>query len=189
MSNLELYLACVNPNHKKKKVGNDLILLGTKLEPLIRKEIELDFPQFIVHTPKNFEMYRRIDKTYLTATLDGILTHKVTKDRYILEIKTHDIRNYEDEALWDKGVPENYFIQVIHYLMVMNDCKGVLVAARLRKFDYFNENGKKLERVEIKYRWIYRSDPEIQQWLSYLEKEETNFYENHVKKKIPPQPK
>lgn len=188
MTNLELYLACVKANYKRRKgVVNDAIILGTKLEPLVRKEVELDFPNYVVHTPRNYEMYRRVDKPYLTATLDGTLFDKAKHKRYILEIKTHDIRNYEDEELWEHGIPENYFIQVIHYLMVMNDYDGVLVAARLRKFDYYNEDGKKLEKVEIKYRWIYRSDPEIQKWIQYLEAEETNFYEKHVLKRIPPQ--
>ena len=189
MTKLELYLAIINAKKKAKKdKSNDATLLGIKMEPLIRKEFALDHPNYLVHTPKGYEMYRRIDKPYMTATLDGILTDKKTQDKLVLEIKTHDIRNSEDEQVWLNGIPMNYFIQVIHYLAVMNNFVGAIVVGRIRHFDYSDkETGKKLLNVEYRYYYLDRNDEQIANRIAYVEKAETEFWENNVLKRIPPQ--
>ena len=185
MSKLELYKSCISANKSKKKdSSNEATIYGTKCEPLIRKMFALDYPQYKVHSPKEYEMYRRIDKPYLTATLDGILTDKITKEKGILEIKTHDIRNREDDENWKVKLPDNYYIQVLHYLLVMNDFKFVILCAKLRYFDYHNKNGKKLLRQEIRYYYIDRK--EVEKDLEYLEQKETEFYEENIVKRIIP---
>ena len=184
---MELYLSCIRRKKGKAKKENEAIGLGVALEPLIRQEFAIDYPNFIVRSPKGYEMYRRRDKTFMTATLDGTITDKLTKEKLILEIKTHDIRNREDEEKWTNGIPDNYFIQVLHYLLVMTDYSGAILVARMRHFDYYAEGGKKLLKVEYRYYRIDRKDEAIQKWLAYLEKAETEFWENNVKKRIPPQ--
>lgn len=186
MSKLELYKAIVYPAYKKIERENESMTFGTKLEPLIRREFAEDHKeQYLVHTPKNWEMYRRLDKPYMTATLDGILTEKKTKRKGVLEIKTHDIRNRADESNWAEHMPQNYYVQVMHYLMVMNDFEFVDLVARLRFFDYYNEDGKKLLKVEYRYYHIERS--EVADQIKNLEKAETLFWENNVLKKVIPQ--
>ena len=131
-------------------------------------------------------MYCRLDKPWMTATLDGQLIHKISKKKFILEIKTHDIRNKKDDEMWQVTIPVNYFIQVIHYLNVMNDYDGAILVARLRFFDYYNEDGKKLLRTETRYYYIDRKDEEVQKQMIALEKVETKFWEENVLKRIPP---
>ena len=185
MSKLELYKAIINPKSKKVAKTNENMAYGTKCESLIRKEFILDFQDiYKVHSPKAHEMYRRVDKPYLTATLDGILVNKKTGEKGILEIKTHDIKNKADAMSWREKLPENYYIQVMHYLMVMNDYKFVVLVAKLRYFDYFNEGGKKLLKSETIYHYIDRK--EVNDQILTLEKAETDFWENNVKKKIIP---
>lgn len=187
MTTLELYKAIVMPSKHPLVKGNESMAYGTKCEPLIRKLFAYDHQeQYRVHSPKNNEMYRRIDKPYMTATLDGLLYEKKTKRKGILEIKTHDVRNRKDEDVWKDHIPENYYIQVLHYLLVMNDCDFVVLTAKLRFFDYFNANGKKLLKSEIRYYYIDRNDEHIQKDLAFLEKKETEFWENNVQKKIMP---
>lgn len=174
----------------KRKIGdsvqNTAMEYGHNLEPLIRKAFAYDHPQYIVKTPKNNEMYCRLDKPWMTATLDGQLIHKISKKKFILEIKTHDIRNKKDDEMWQVTIPVNYFIQVIHYLNVMNDYDGAILVARLRFFDYYNEDGKKLLRTETRYYYIDRKDEEVQKQMIALEKVETKFWEENVLKRIPP---
>ena len=185
MSKLELYKAIINPKVKKVSKLSENMAYGIKCESLIRKEFILDYQDiYKVHTPRAHEMYRRIEKPYLTATLDGILVDKRTHQKGILEIKTHDIRNKEDARNWRTKLPENYYIQVIHYLMVMNDYQFVVVAAKLRYFNYFEEGGKKLLKSETIYHYIDRK--EVSDQIVALEKAETDFWENNVKKKIIP---
>ena len=186
MNALELYNAIVNPallNHEEEPT--DLMLYGIRSEDLIRKQFQLDFPNYIVKEPKSFQMFRRVDKPYLTATLDGILTEKDTKRKGILEIKTHDIKNKFDDEYWQGNLPKNYFIQIIHYLTVMNDFEFVELVAKLRFFEYEKEGGRKLKKQEWRYFHIERQD--VLEWVKYLEKKETEFFENNVFKKIPPQ--
>lgn len=187
MTALELYRAIVMPNKNPLYQTNEAMSYGTKCEPLIRKLFAYDFDnKYAVHTPRNNEMYRRIDKTYLTATLDGILTERKTGKKGILEVKTHDIRNKADNEKWSDHIPDNYYIQVLHYLMVMNDFEFAILTAKLRFYDYYNSDGKKLLRTEIRYYYIDRMDENVAKDIAFLEKKETEFWEeNVVKKKLP----
>ena len=185
MSKIDLYKYIVQPQGKKIAKQNESMTYGIKCESLIRKEFILDFQdKYRVHTPKEHEMYRRVDKPYLTATLDGILVDKKTGEKGILEIKTHDIKNRADALMWKDRLPENYYIQIMHYLMVMNDYQFVVLVAKLRYFDYFNEDGKKLLKSETIYHFIDRK--EVSDQIVKLEKAETDFWENNIKKKIIP---
>ena len=176
MSVLELYRAIVMPNKHPLVKQNESMYYGTKCEPLIRKLFAYDHKDLCrVHTPKDNEMYRRIDKPYMTAKLDGVL-----------EVKTHDVRNRKDEEEWKDHIPENYYIQVLHYLLVMNDCEYVVLTAKLRFYDYFNADGKKLIKTEIRYYYIDRNDERIKKDLAFLEKKETEFWEENVQKKVMP---
>lgn len=187
MSVLELYKAIVMPNEHPLVKENESMYYGTKCEPLIRKIFAYDFKdKYRVHTPKDNEMYRRKDKPYMTATLDGVLTEKKSKRKGVLEIKTHDIRNRKDEQNWSDHIPDNYYIQVLHYLLVMNDCDFAILTAKLRFYDFFSEDGKKLLKTEMRYYYIDRKDEQVQKDLAFLEKKETDFWENHIQKKVIP---
>lgn len=156
---------------------------GTLCEPLIRQMVILDFPNWEVHEPDGYEMFRRKDKPYMTATLDGWAVNKETKEKIVIEIKTHDWRK-GDEKDWDGTLPANYFIQVCHYLAVRRDMDGALLVAKLRYFDY--SHGKKVSKQEIRYYWLWRSDKAIADTIEMIEKKETDFYVNHIEKRIPP---
>ena len=188
MSPLELYKAIVMPSNKQfEKTQNEAMAYGNQCEPLIRKQFAIDFAETLtVRAPRGNEMYRRKDKRYMTATLDGLLFNKLTKEKGVLEIKTHDIRNRKDEENWSNHIPDNYYIQVLHYLLVMNDCTFAILTAKLRFFDYYSESGKKLLKTETRYYFINRNDEQIQKDLAFLENAETKFWEENILKKIIP---
>jgi predicted phage-related endonuclease len=144
----------------------------------------LDFPDYEVIEPHDNEMFRRKDKDYMTATIDGSAINKVTKEKIVIEIKTHDWRKGDEEE-WDNNIPFKYFVQCCHYLAVLNDFDGACLVAKIRYFDY-SEHKRKVAKQEIRYYWIWRSDKSVQNAIKNLEKAETNFYENHIKTKIPP---
>ncbi|MCK9236393.1 MAG: YqaJ viral recombinase family protein [Acholeplasmataceae bacterium] len=186
MSKLELYKTIVAPAkfNIKKDNTNEAMAYGIQSEPLIRKEFILDHPHLKVLTPRSHEMFRRTDKPYLTATIDGRIIDKATNRKGVLEIKTRDIRNRADDQAWQGQLPQNYFIQVIHYLMVLNDFDFAVVVAKLRFFDYYHEEGKKLLKTETRYYHIERS--EVKKDIENLEKVETHFWEHNVeKRKLP----
>ncbi len=184
MTIVDLYKRIVHGGPSKND-SNESMQYGTLCEPLMRKLFALDYKdKYKVKAPYKYEMYRRKDKPYLTATLDGRLTDLITGAKGIWECKTHDIRNKADDEMWQLGLPDNYFIQCLHYLVVMNDCDFVILTAKLRYFDYYHESGKKLLYQKIIYHVIWRDD--VKDQLDYLEKKETDFYENNVQKKIIP---
>lgn len=187
MSKLELYNAIVNPKSAKEKKQSESMQYGVRCEPLIREEFRLDHPEWKVRDPKDFAMYRRTDKPYLTATLDGEIREmdgKKVARKGILEIKTHDMRGKKDAEQWEEGrIPQNYFIQVLHYLMVMTDFDFAVLVGKLRHFDMVG--GKwTLTRTETVYRWIFRD--EVKDQIEFLERAETEFYEENIRKRIPP---
>ena len=167
---LELYADIVCPDEVEVEKTNESMTYGTLMEPLIRKIFALDYKEkYKMHTPRQFEMYRRIDKPYMTASLDGILTELATKRKGVWECKTHDIRNREDELEWKDHIPQKYYEQVIWYLVVMDDFDFVEVTAKLNFFDYYDPDGKKLLKTETRY---YH--------LQNLEKLVTRFWERDV---------
>ena len=198
MSKLDLYCAMTsNPNdsvHSLEEMNEDTetesTARGIALEPIIREFIKVRFKgKYRIQTPNGFTMYRRIDKPYLTATLDGLLIDIETGDRWVLEIKTHLVIGKADLQEWNNHLPQRYFIQSLHYPVVLNDVKGTIVVANLIYTDF--ETG--LPRMngvgdEIRYYIIPRDikNEKGELMTDIVEKVETNFMENNVNKRRPP---
>ena len=184
MTALDVYCASVNPCIEKDTETASTIY-GSEAEPLIRELVKINFKDtFKVQSPNGFTMYRRIDKPYMTATLDGVMTNITSKEKWVLEIKTHDVKNKQDLENWENHLPQNYYIQGLHYLAVLNDFVGVIYACKLRFYDYFNENGKKLLKEEIRYYYLKREDYEKD--INLVEETETKFQTENIEKRIPP---
>ena len=123
----------------------------------------------------------------MTATLDSTLIEVETGRKGVHEIKTHDIRNKEDELEWKDHIPQKYYEQVIWYLVVLPDYDFVEVTAKLNFYDYYDPDGKKLLRSETRYYHIERAD--VSKHVSNLEKLVTRFWEHNVEKGIIPEMK
>lgn len=185
---LELFTEIVCPTTKDVETTNESMNYGTECEPIIRKLFAIDFAKkYTVHTPEGMEMYRRIDKPYMTATLDSVLTENETGRKGVHEIKTHDIKNKDDELDWKDHIPQNYYEQVIWYLVVLPDFEFVELTAKLNFYDYFDPSGKKLKKTEIHYYHIERKD--VAKDIKNLEKMVTRFWEKNVNGGIIPEMK
>ena len=170
------------PSGKKKiTYTTESQSFGIKSEPLIRRTFAVNFPEYKVRNPRGYEMYRRIDKPYLTATLDGLLVEKETNRKGILEIKTCDIRRKADLEEWANQIPQKYFDQIIHYLMVMNDCEYVRLVAQLKFYDWDAPQENKIAKLETRFFYIERS--EVEESIKNLEIVETHFWEYNVQGK------
>ena len=97
---------------------------GKQAEDLLVKLFALDYPQFNVKQNKK-EVYRR---GFMFASLDGELIEKTTKERGLLENKTTEIHSATAFSKWNKQIPDYYYVQVLHYLIVTGwefaYCKG-----------------------------------------------------------------
>lgn len=160
---------------------------GSGAEGLIRRIHALDgqnLGQWRVIGPGRLHaMYRRKDKPWMTATIDGTVVEPDGR-KGVLEIKTHDIRGREDRESWESNqLPQNYYVQVLHYLAVLNDYQFAVLVAKLRYFDY-SSGERRLDRTEIRYYRIERLDKQAE--IDLLEEKETSFWEENVQKRVPP---
>lgn len=170
-----------------KPVRNAVLQYGHDAEPIIRKLFAIDHPNMKTKAPKGYEMYRSDKSEYLTATIDG-LTIDGEKRKGILEIKTHDARPSDKPEDWGHGnLPKNYIIQVLHYLLVLDDCEYVDFAVKIRFMKLDEHRIMRPYNTEIHYYHIERKD--VEKELEWLAKAEQTFIEEClIPRKRPPIP-
>ncbi len=192
---LDIYCALVAPPNERLKTAEDLdgedtssTLRGKELEPILRKMFAQKFKEkYKVHTPKNYEMYRSTKYDWATATLDGTLVDLDTGAKGVLEIKTHSNLGTDDMSNWDKQLPQNYYLQLLHYLFVLNDFDFAILMADIINLDYDNNLPMLANKGigdEIRYYYITRE--QVKDHLELVEQVEREFVETSVKGRIPP---
>ena len=123
---------------------------GTEAEEHLRKLFSLDFPEYQVFYEEN-NMWFNSDYPFGHASLDGWLVDQDGR-KGILEIKTTNILQSMQKEKWNHQIPDNYYIQLLHYLMVTEFDFAVLKAQL--KFDYggdivLSTRHYKIERSEV----------------------------------------
>ncbi len=182
LSAIDIYLASLFPNQEPVETENENTRYGKVAEPIIRDIVKLNFEgKYKVHTPKGYELYRDINYPFLTATLDGTMTDLETKEKWVLEIKTREMLNASDEEEWNGHIPQRYFIQVLHYLGVLNDFVGAYLVAKLRWVDF--DTGL-VKREEIRYYKLLRKD--FEQDIELVRQKAIDFELNNIEAKCPP---
>lgn len=138
---------------------------GNDAEPLLRALFALDYPEYKVEYYDNNMI---INKKYpwAHASLDGELIAPDGR-RGILEIKTTNILQSMQWEKWDNRIPDNYYIQVLHYLLVTEYDFAVLKAQLKRVRD-----GE--VRLTTKHYHIERE--EVLSDIKMLEEEEEAFW-------------
>lgn len=110
--------------------GKSYVKYGNDAEPLLRALFALDYPEYKVEYYDNNMI---INKKYpwAHASLDGELMDPDGR-RGILEIKTTNILQSMQWEKWDNRIPDNYYIQILHYLLV-TEYDFVVLKAQLRR--------------------------------------------------------
>lgn len=174
-SNIDLWDEKANNIPPKDISSNPLVEYGTKAEEHLRALFELDFPEYKVeYTPFNY--WTNSLYPWAHASLDGVLIEKDTGRHGILEIKTSTANTSTQRAKWNKRIPDNYYVQVLHYLAVTEFDFAVLKGQI--KTDYDGD-----VRLETKHYKIERS--EVEDDIEMLMREEKAFHES-IQKKIRP---
>ena len=148
----------------------DVVKYGVAAEPLLRNLFEIDFPEYKVEYFGD-NMILNDDFPFAAASLDGELTEKATGRKGILEIKTTNILRSMQKEKWNHQIPNNYYVQLLHYFMVSEFDFAILKAQLKSEF-------KGEIYLQTKHYKIERSD--VQDDIDYLEKAERKFWE-HVK--------
>mgnify|MGYP001623006838 FL=1 len=148
---------------------------GTEAEPHIRALFSLDYPDYQVEYHEN-RILRSIRYPFLQASLDGELTDPDGR-RGILEIKTTNILQSMQREKWKDRIPDNYYIQVLHYLLVTG-YQFVVLRAHLIS-DWGTD-----KRTSIRHYFIERS--EVEEDLDMLLTEEIKFWQYVESGRKPP---
>ncbi|MCD8398283.1 MAG: YqaJ viral recombinase family protein [Lachnospiraceae bacterium] len=148
---------------------------GSEAEPYIRALFELDYPEYKVDYHEN-RILRSKKHPFMQASLDGELTDQNGR-RGILEIKTTNIMQSSQREKWKDRIPDVYYAQILHYLLVTG-YEFVILRAHL------NSKWGADRRTTVQHYFVERK--EVEPDLQMLEQEEVKFWEYVEAGKTPP---
>lgn len=175
-TNTQLYDEKIGDVAPEDISDNEAVQYGINAEEPLRRLFALDFPQYdIIH--EEHVIHRHPDCPFILGTFDGILIDRNTGEKGILEIKTTEIMKSMIYEKWNDKVPQNYFVQILHYLLVSGFSYAVLVAQ-------LKSNWQGEIRKTTRHYHFQRADFEDD--IEYLKNAEIDFWQNHILKKIRP---
>lgn len=155
---------------------NQNVIYGLHAEEQIRNIFKLDY----LHYEVNY-----IDNTILTSkkypfmqySADGLIFNKNDYTKGILEIKTSEIKSKTQANSWKDSVPDEYYIQILHGLLVTG-FDFVVLRSQLK----YNINNK--IKLITEDNIIFRKD--VIDDLEFLEKKEIEQYKYYELNEEPP---
>ena len=174
-SNVELWEEKVGLRKPPNISDKPYVQYGNAAEPLLRKLFELDHPEMVVSYFEH-NMWRNDQFPFAHASLDGWMWERETGKDGILEIKTSEILNAGQWSKWNDKIPDNYYVQCCHYLMV-TEYDFVVLKAQLKT------TRDEDVRLDTRHYRIDRAD--VEQDIEYLAAAEEKFAW-HVANKVRP---
>ena len=165
-SNIELWMEKTGQASAPDISDKDVVKYGVSAEPLLRDLFALDFPEYEVEYFGD-NMILNDDFEFGAASLDGELTEKETGRKGILEIKTTNILQSIQKEKWKNKLPDNYYVQCIHYLLITGYSFAILKAQLKYEFDgdiYLQTKHYKIERADVEEDIKYLADAESKFW-------------------------
>lgn len=146
---------------------------GKEAEKYIRGLFALSYPEYevIYNSDEKLEILVDKENPFLRVSLDGELVEKATGRKGILEIKTTNVLNTMAKEKWKDGVPDNYFCQLLHSLMVTGYDFAVLHAELLYTYNGEKKYTRQTYVLERK---------EVEQDIELLKEEEIKFWTKHI---------
>lgn len=147
---------------------------GTQAEEHLRELFKLDFPEYKVFYEEN-NMWLNDKYPFAHASLDGWLMDQEGR-KGVWECKTTNILQSMQKEKWKDRIPDNYYIQLLHCLMVTEFDFAVLKAQLKSEFNgeiYLQTKHYKIERAEV------------QADIEFLESSEREFWKQVQERKRP----
>lgn len=174
-TNLELWQEKTGIVQPEDISGKPYVQYGHAAESYLRELFALDFPDYYVHYQDN-NIWLNDRFPFAHASLDGWLTDQDGRSG-VLELKTTNILQSMQKEKWNHRIPDNYYIQVLHYLMVTEFDFAVLKA----QLKYEFQGGDIM--LQTKHYKIERS--EVQEDIELLESSEKEFWKCVQSRKKP----
>lgn len=143
------------------------VQFGKQAEKHIRGLFEIIHKDEYTVEYSEFDIHHNNKHPFIFATLDGILTDRDGR-KGILEIKTTEIRRKSDWNKWADCIPQNYYIQLLHQLLVTG-YDFVVICALIK---YQNKTGgyeykiitDRLDRKDVEHELEMLLEKEIRFW-------------------------
>lgn len=174
-TNIDLWLEKTGQKEPEDISDDEKVKYGHEAEDSIRNLFMLDHPEYELFHDE-FMILRSNKYPFLQASLDGELTDTNTGEHGILEIKTTEIMNKQMLDEWKNGIPNHYYTQCLHYLIVTG-YEFVWLRAKL-KFAWDSNH------QEI--RDYYFTREEVLDDMKFLLKKEEKFWNENVMKGVRP---
>lgn len=173
-SNVDLFLEKTGQVIPEDISDKPYVKYGTQAEMHLRELFKLDFPEYQVFYEEN-NMWFNDRFPWAHASLDGWLVDQEGR-KGIWECKTTNILQSMQKEKWSNRIPDNYYIQVLHYLIVTEFEFAVLKAQLKTVF-----NG--VPYLQTKHYFIERAD--VEEDIQYLANEEKKFWKQVQERKRP----
>ena len=176
---------------KRKDIGDKpYVRYGKRMEPLIRAQVEVEFPCFRIDYHE-YDILESVERPWQGCTLDGEL-EVVSENPWnlpigakgVLEIKTGSFRRESDLDEWNDGIPQHYYCQVIHQLAVTG-YRFAIVVARLKR-DAFKDSDNGFPEIVQRCAYIDATTKEVKDDIKALNEEEAVFWKRVQERKRPP---
>ena len=174
-TNVQLWLEKTGQAVPDDISDKDVVKYGVAAEPLLRELFALDFPQYEVEYFGD-NMILNDDFPFGAASLDGELTEKATGRKGILEIKTTNILQSMQKEKWKNRLPDNYYVQCLHYLLITGYSFAILKAQLKSEFN---------DEIYLQTKHYYIDRAEVEADIKFLESSERRFWEQVQKKQKP----
>ena len=173
-TNVELWEEKIGLREPKEIADNAAVDYGTNAEKPLTELFRLDFPEFSVKNIKNIVF--KADE-FMFASLDGELEDRAGR-KGILEIKTSTIFSSMSKERWAGKIPQNYYIQLLHYLLVTGYDFAILKA----QLKSSQDGGVYLQ---TRHYYVDGTDESVKVDMRYLLEAEKAFWADVKAKKRP----
>lgn len=165
MSNVELWEIKTGITTQRDISEEPYVKYGTEAEQHLRELFKLDFPEYEMHYAEN-NMWTNDKYPFSHASLDGWLIDQDGRIG-IWECKTTNILKSMQKEKWRDRIPDNYYIQLLHYFMVTEFEFAILKAQLKSEFNgdvYIQTKHYKIERADVEEDIKYLADAESKFW-------------------------
>lgn len=165
MTNEQLWEIKTGRREQEDISDKAVVQYGVAAEDHLREMFKLDFPDYYVdYIPNN--LFLNPEFPFAHASLDGWLSKDGRSG--VLEIKTALINGALQKEKWNERIPDTYYCQVLHYLMVTGFDFAILKAQL--KYEFEGE----LPYLQTRHYLIERKDVEAD--IAYLAEKEREFW-------------
>lgn len=171
MNNVQLWELKTGRRQPENIDHKDYVRYGLDAEKHLVNLFALDFPQFKVMPNRRNTLIKHKKYPFITATLDGKLIELETGEEGVLEVKTTSILQSMSREKWINQIPDNYFCQVVYYLLVTGFSFAYLKAQLKTDYDgdvLLNTRHYKINREEVQGDIDLLLEKSIEFWNDYV---------------------